>query len=182
MPWHVRTLYDLVLSRTNQPRVAQYRRRVLRGVLGSLGEGCHFSVGMKFLNPERIHVADRCRFANSTILGGTGGISFGESCLIGFENIFLTRSHRYDRMDVPVWDQGYATAPISLGDDVWTGCRVIVLPGVTIGAHTIVGAGSIVTGDLPSGVIAAGVPARVVRERRQSDDADADADAPLPPR
>lgn len=165
LPWHVRSLYDLVLSRSNHRRVAQYRRRVLKGLLGSVGEGCDFSVGIKILNPERIHVGRGCRFANSTILGGTGGISFGESCLIGFENVFLTRSHRYDRLDVPIWDQGYSTAPISVGDDVWTGCRVTVLPGVTIGSHTVVGAGSVVTRDLPSGVIAAGVPARVVRTR-----------------
>jgi maltose O-acetyltransferase len=151
--------------------VVRYRRQVLKDVLGSVGEGCTFSFGIKILNPERVHVADGCRFANSTILGATGGISFGRNCLIGFENIFLTRSHRYDRCDIPVWDQGYRTAPIALGDDVWTGCRVIVLPGVTIGDHTIVGAGSVVSRDLPSGVIAAGAPARVVRERTSGDDA-----------
>lgn len=173
VPWHIASLYDLVLSRTNNRRVAQLRRHLLKGILGSVGTGCHFSVGIKIVNPERLHIGDRCRFANSTILGSTGGLSFGASCLIGFENVFLTRMHRYDRADVPVWEQGYSTAPITLGDDVWTGCRVTVLQGVTIGSHTIVGAGSVVTRDLPPGVIAAGVPARVIRKRLDGDRAGA---------
>ncbi|EFL21076.1 CysE/LacA/LpxA/NodL family acetyltransferase [Streptomyces himastatinicus ATCC 53653] len=54
--------------------------------------------------------------------------------------------------------------PITIGDDVWLGGGVIVLPGVTIGERTVVGAGSVVTKDLPADVIAAGNPARVIRE------------------
>ena len=57
-----------------------------------------------------------------------------------------------------------AAEPIAIGDNVWLGGGVIVCPGVTIGADTVVGAGAVVTRDLPAGVVAAGVPARVLRE------------------
>ncbi|MGY1607517.1 MULTISPECIES: DapH/DapD/GlmU-related protein [unclassified Geodermatophilus] len=56
-----------------------------------------------------------------------------------------------------------AAAPITIGDDVWLGGGAIVLPGVTIGENTVVGAGSVVTRDLPADVVAVGNPARVVR-------------------
>lgn len=158
-------MYDLVLSHGKRPTAAGYRNRLLRGVLGSLGTGVYFSWGIKLVEPAKITVADRCQFSNSTILQGTGGLAFGESCLIGFENIFLTMTHRSDDLGVPVRDQGYFQEPVALGDNVWTGCRVTVLPGVTIGSHSIIASGSVVTRDVPEGVVAAGVPARVVKGR-----------------
>jgi maltose O-acetyltransferase len=59
------------------------------------------------------------------------------------------------------WEYG---APITLADNVWLGGGVIVCPGVTIGEDTVVGAGAVVTKNLPAGVVAVGVPARVLRE------------------
>jgi maltose O-acetyltransferase len=64
------------------------------------------------------------------------------------------------------WESG---APIELGDNVWLGGGAIVLPGVTIGADTVVGAGAVVTRDLPAGVVAVGSPARVLREITEAD-------------
>ena len=67
------------------------------------------------------------------------------------------------------WESG---APISLGDNVWLGGGVIVCPGVTIGQDTVVGAGAVVTRDLPGGVVAVGNPARVLREIGEQDRVD----------
>lgn len=64
----------------------------------------------------------------------------------------------------PRRDKWEAAEPITIGDNVWLGGGVIVCPGVTIGADTVLGAGSVVTKDLPAGVIAVGSPARVLRE------------------
>ena len=61
-----------------------------------------------------------------------------------------------------------AAEPIAIGDNVWLSGGVIVCPGVTIGEDTVVGAGAVVTRDLPAGVVAAGVPARVIRELQAS--------------
>lgn len=59
--------------------------------------------------------------------------------------------------------------PITVGDDVWIGANVTVLPGVTIGSNTVIGAGSVVTKDIPSGVIAFGNPCRVIRNITEKD-------------
>ena len=59
--------------------------------------------------------------------------------------------------------------PITVGDDVWIGANVTVLPGVTIGSNTVIGAGSVVTKDIPSGVIVLGNPCRVIRNITEKD-------------
>jgi maltose O-acetyltransferase len=79
----------------------------------------------------------------------------------------LTASHPIDPEPRGVgWEYG---EPITLADNVWLGGGVIVCPGVTIGQDTVVGAGAVVTRDLPAGVVAAGVPARVLREIGERD-------------
>jgi maltose O-acetyltransferase len=73
----------------------------------------------------------------------------------------LTATHPVDPVARRIgWESG---APIALGDNVWLGGGVIVCPGVTIGDDTVVGAGAVVTRDLPAGVVAVGNPARVLR-------------------
>lgn len=101
-------------------------------------------------------------------------IAIGRDCQLGPRVQLLTPTHPLHADDRRSgWE---AAAPIVLGDDVWLGGGAVVCPGVTIGAGTVVGAGAVVTGDLPPGVLAAGVPARVVR-------AIGDADrVALPPR
>lgn len=94
-------------------------------------------------------------------------ISIGAHCQIGPRVQLLTPLHPIDpeprRMG---WEYG---APITIGDNVWLGGGVIVCPGVRIGQDTVVGAGTVVTRDLPSGVVAAGVPARVLRAISEED-------------
>ena len=79
----------------------------------------------------------------------------------------LTPSHPLDaELRRAKWE---AAAPITIGDNAWLGGGVIVLPGVTIGRDTVVGAGAVVTRDLPAGVLAVGNPARIVRALSDED-------------
>jgi maltose O-acetyltransferase len=88
-------------------------------------------------------------------------VTIGERCLIGPHCMIIDSAfHDVDperRLDPPVGD------PITIGENVWLGARVIVLPGVTIGNDSVVGIGSIVTSDIPARSLAVGVPARVIR-------------------
>ncbi|GAA4931255.1 sugar O-acetyltransferase [Streptomyces coeruleoprunus] len=89
-------------------------------------------------------------------------IVLGEDVFLGPRCQLFTANHPYDpQLRRALWE---SAKPITLGDRVWLGGGVTVLPGVSIGADTVVGAGSVVTKSLPSGVLAAGNPARVVRE------------------
>lgn len=88
-------------------------------------------------------------------------VTIGERCLIGPHCMIMdTGFHHVDpdrRLDPP------EASPITIGDNVWLGARVIVLPGVTIGDDSVVGIGSVVTRDVPPRTVVAGVPAKVVR-------------------
>ena len=89
-------------------------------------------------------------------------ISIGADVQIGPNVQLLTPTHPLDaELRRAKWE---AAEPITIGDNVWLGGGVIVCPGVTIGENTVVGAGAVVTRDLPPNVVAAGVPARVVRQ------------------
>jgi maltose O-acetyltransferase len=89
-------------------------------------------------------------------------VTIGAACQIATRVQFLTATHPIDPLPRRLgWESG---EPIVLGDNVWLSGGVIVCPGVTIGDDTVVGAGAVVTRDLPASVVAAGVPARVIRE------------------
>jgi acetyltransferase-like isoleucine patch superfamily enzyme len=111
----------------------------------AIGEGSIVNLGCMVAASERIEVGDHCMFAN---------------------HCFLTDAdHRFDDPNVPVTWQGMKPkGPVTIGDNCWFGANCVVTGGVTIGERTVVGANSVVTKDLPAGVIAAGAPAKVIRE------------------
>jgi len=97
-------------------------------------------------------------FSASRVAVGRHGLFAAYTYLVG-------GGHEFDRADVPVIEQGRSSRGIILDDNVWLGTGTKVLDGVRIGRDVVVGAGAVVTDDLPDGVIAVGVPARVVRTR-----------------
>ncbi len=95
-----------------------------------------------------------------------GPLSIGKFVMMGPDVIIYTRSHCYERTDLPMMLQGDSEAlPVVIEDDVWIGARVVIIPGVTIGRGSIVGAGSVVTKDVESYAIVGGVPAKVIKKR-----------------
>jgi maltose O-acetyltransferase len=94
-------------------------------------------------------------------------ITIGAACQIGTRVQLLTASHPVDPEPRRIgWEYGQS---ITIADNVWLGGGAIVCPGVSIGEDTVVAAGAVVSQDLPAGVVAAGVPARVLREIGEGD-------------
>jgi len=143
------------------PEDEEGRRAILEDLLGGVGQGTVIRPPFLCDYGTHIRIGARC-FANFGLVAlDVAGITIGDDVQIGPNVQLLTPTHPID----PVlrragWE---AAEPITIGDNVWLGGGVIVLPGVTIGADTVVGAGSVVTKDLPSGVVAVGNPARVIR-------------------
>ena len=80
----------------------------------------------------------------------TGTVTIGNDVMMGPEVIVYTSGHRFDRTDISMMDQGFTEAkPVTIGNDVWLGRRVIIMPGVTIGDGCVIGAGAVVTKDIP---------------------------------
>jgi acetyltransferase-like isoleucine patch superfamily enzyme len=97
-------------------------------------------------------------FSGSTVTVGRHGLFAAQAYLVG-------GGHEFERHDVAVIDQPRSSRGIVLGDNVWLGAGAKVLDGVCLGDGVVVGANAVVTADLPDGAIAAGVPARVLRQR-----------------
>ena len=127
-----------------------------------------------------VNVERHARFGRGVTLGDNSGIGLnasvgeqtriGNDVMMGPDCLIYTVMHRFDRTDIPMREQGYTPVrPVVIGDDCWIGSRVTIMPGVTLGHGCVVGAGPVVTRDVPPYAVVAGVPARVVRYRNQSE-------------
>lgn len=92
-------------------------------------------------------------------------LEIGADALIAEHVTVRDQDHGMRDLDRPMRTQGYITAPIVIGDDVWLGSKSVVLKGVSIGRGAVVGAGTVVTRSLPPGAVAVGVPARIIGSR-----------------
>ncbi|WP_281283787.1 sugar O-acetyltransferase [Nocardioides dongxiaopingii] len=143
-------------------RQAPLRRELLERLLGSVGDGTEIRPPFLVDYGTNITLGARC-FANYGLVAlDVAPITIGDDVQIGPNVQLLTPTHPVE--PEPRRDKWEAAKPITIGDNVWLGGGVVVCPGVTIGADTVVGAGSVVTRDLPARVVAVGNPARVVRE------------------
>lgn len=131
------------------------------GARNTVYVNCSFRLGQGW-----IHTGDDVSFGPGVQIYETrAGLSIGHHCLIAAGVLISGVQHSFSRRDLPIRQQPVSAAPVVLEDDVWLGMGAVVLPGVRIGAGTVVGAGSVVTRDLPAAVVAYGQPARVQRRR-----------------
>ena len=94
----------------------------------------------------------------------SGNVSIGKHCMFANHCFVTDADHRFDDPELPITWQGFTSkGPVTIGDNCWFGTNCVVTSGVTIGERTVVGANSVVTRDLPAGVIAAGAPAKVIK-------------------
>jgi len=126
----------------------------------------------KYVNIEQGAV-----FSHKVSLGDYSGIGInakiygechiGDYVMMGTDVTIITRNHSFSRTDIPMMHQGFETEkPVRIGNDVWIGDRVIILPGVCIGDGCVIAAGAVVTKDTPPYSVVAGVPAKVIYNRK----------------
>ena len=137
------------------------RRHLLAELLGSIGAGTEIRPPFYCDYGYQLHIGARTFVNFGLVALDVARIDIGDDVQIGPGVQLLTPTHPLEAE--PRRAKWEAAAPIAIGDNVWLGGGVIVCPGVTIGANTVVGAGSVVTGDLPANVLAVGTPARVLR-------------------
>jgi maltose O-acetyltransferase len=149
-------------ARYNAELDGDRQRELLAELLGSLGPNSTIRSELRCDYGYNVHVGANVFVNWGAVLLDVGRITIGDFVQLGPNVQLLTATHP---LDAGRRREGWeGSAPITIGDDVWLGGGVVVLPGVTIGARTVVGAGAVVTRDLPEGVLAVGNPARVVRE------------------
>ncbi len=136
-----------------------------RGVEVTFGRGCVLDQGLTVECRGRLEVGDRTVFGHRCTIASDESVSIGRDCLVAEMVSIRDHDHAFSSSEVSIIDQGRATAPVRIGDNVWIGSKATVTKGVTIGSNTVVGAHAVVTTDLPADCVAVGIPARVLRYR-----------------
>lgn len=109
-----------------------------------------------------VMIGDHTRVGiHNTIIGP---VSIGNHVNLAQGITVTALNHNFSDPDKRIDEQGISTAAVHIGDDVWIGANAVVLPGVTIGSHSVVAAGAIVTKDVPQGSLVAGVPAKILKQ------------------
>lgn len=163
---------------------AQHLPKSTRPCLGKLAKKIRFACVRHLFaecKGDDVNVEQGAYFGNGKnfrVLGNAGlGRNFAchnrivtihENLMMGEDVLFQGGGHKFDNVDIPLCKQGdLPDTPLEICEDVWIGSRVIVLPGCTrIGAHSIIGAGAVVTKDVPDYAIVGGNPAKVIRMRK----------------
>ena len=126
---------------------------------------------------KKVNIEHGAKFSSRTSLGDYSGIginarihgdcTIGDHVMMGPDVVIITSNHSFDRTDIPMMFQGFEEErPVIIGNDVWIGERVIILPGVHVGDGAILAAGAVVTKDVPPYAIVAGVPAKMIKMRK----------------
>lgn len=138
------------------------RRFFTKHIVTSAGRNINIEKGATF--SRRLSIGDNSGLGVNCQLQGT--VTIGSNVMMGPDVLIYTTNHEFRNKDIPMQQQGYQPErPVSIGNDVWIGARVIILPGVTIGDGCVIGAGAVVTKDVPAYSVCAGNPATVVKER-----------------
>lgn len=135
--------------------------RMLEELVGECGPGLDFRPPIYLEYKERVNFGSNLFINSNLMILGSGIVTIGDNTLIGPDVRLYTVNHP---LDVELRRQGWERAfPITIEPDVWLGGSVVVCPGVTIGRGSVVAAGSVVTKDVPPGVVVGGNPARTLR-------------------
>ena len=157
--------YDYNLTR---PSEGERRWQLLQKMFAEIGEGSYIEPPLHAnWAGKHVHLGRDVYFNFNVTLVDDTDIYIGNNTMIGPNTVIATAGH-------PVCPEirekgGQFNIPVRIGKNCWLGAGVIVLPGITIGDNTVVGAGSIVTHDLPANVVAAGNPCRILREIGERD-------------
>lgn len=157
-------IYDF---NTSRPGEVQYRDGIIRKVFAEVGENCYIEPPFHANWGCNMHVGNNFYSNFNLTVVDDADIYIGDSVMIAPNVTIATGTHP---VCPELREQVYQyNLPVHIGNKVWIGAGSVILPGVTIGDCSVIGAGSVVTKDIPSGVVAVGNPCRVMREINERD-------------
>lgn len=143
------------------------RKAIVKELLKSVGENVHIEQSFHCDYGSHISVGDNFYANYDCIMIDVCPITIGNNVFFGPRVNIYTAGHPIDAQ--VRGEQIEFGKPVSIGDDVWVGGNTVINPGVSIGSNVVIGSGSVVTKDIPSGVVAVGNPCKVLREINESD-------------
>ncbi|MDY6903893.1 MAG: acyltransferase [Thermodesulfobacteriota bacterium] len=133
---------------------------------GACGENLIVWPEVKIRNIQLLKLGNNVTLGERMMIQAAGGVSIGDSTIIGPGVKIWSANHNYKNMDVPVLEQGYEYKKVIIGKDVWLGANAIILPGTVLGDKVVVSAGAVVGAkQYPEGSVLMGNPARKISQR-----------------
>ena len=157
-------IYDYNLTR---PGEAEKRKALLRELLGDMGENIWIEPPVRMAYGKNVHIGDAFYANFNLVLVDDIDIYIGHHVMIA-PNVTITATGHPVHPELRKNGTQFSI-PVRIEDDVWIGANVVILPGVTIGKNSVIGAGSVVTKNIPENVVAVGNPCRVLREITERD-------------
>ncbi|MEZ8150391.1 sugar O-acetyltransferase [Vibrio splendidus] len=157
-------LYDFNHTR---PSEGDKRQQIMKQLFAEVGEGCYIEPPLHANWGRHTHLGDNVYVNFNLTLVDDTDVFIGDNVMIAPNVTIATGTHPISpelRLKAAQFN-----VPVCIGNNVWLGAHTVVLPGVTIGENSVIGAGSIVTKDIPANVVAVGNPCRVVREINERD-------------
>ncbi len=145
----------------SKPTEKEKRNELLKQMLGHVGEHVFIAQPFHLARGQLVSIGDGTYINHNLTLVDDYKVTIGKRCLFA-PNVTITTTGHPVHKDLR--GLGMYSFPVEIKDDVWLGCNVVIHPGVTIGEGSVIGSGSVVTHDIPAGVVAAGVPCKVIRE------------------
>lgn len=116
---------------------------------------------------EKLTIGKNVGIAANAFISMRGPINIGDNTIFGPNVAIHAENHRFDRIDIPIKDQGTTRKGVSIGKDCWIGSGVKILDGVKIGDGCVIAAGAVVNKDIPNFSIAGGIPAKIIKSRKE---------------
>ncbi len=146
---------------------ARLNRLLVKHIFRQCGQAVNIRPGVYFGSGKNISMGDDSMLGQDSIIGSTADVVIGKDVMMGPQVLIYTSNHGMEA-ETPMRLQPLASAPVRIGDDVWIGARCIILAGITIGDGAVLAAGAVVAADVPAQAIVGGVPAKVLKYRRQA--------------
>ena len=163
--FEIRLWYFKFLARRSGRLGIKMRRRCLKRYFLSAGKKLSIADDVTIEVPEKISIGDNCGFNKGCWISGGGGVTIGNNVIFGPYCVIHSQNHIFDDTHKPISEQGHKDLPVVIEDDVWVASHVTITPGSKIGKGSVIGAGAVVTGEIPPYSVAAGVPAKVIKKR-----------------
>lgn len=141
------------------------RNSCYKYVLKGMGKDCNICDGVTIIHPENLTLGERVSIHEYCLIGATGEITIGDYVAVASHCILVSEDHIFLDKTKYIKEQGIKPKSININSDVWLGSRVTVLGNTQIGKGSVIGAGSVVTKDIPEYSVAVGNPCRVVKKR-----------------
>lgn len=147
------------------PFFDKFKSNLMRMRGANIGKNAKFFSGIWIDRFDTVHIEDDVSIGKNVIMIASGGIKIGARTMVGHRTTLLSVNHKIPTGKQNMRFAGSENAPVIIEEDVWIGAHSVIVPGITIGKGSIIGAGSVVTKNIPVYMIVGGVPARTIGKR-----------------